>query len=108
MALLFVAMKVVVCLDGPAALVACFQQHSEKRLVPAQPYDEGLASEVQTFTGRIVKSGEGLVLADLEKRTGYAVNEQRKAQGFGNSDVKVTGVLDEAPDVIHVTWIEQA
>jgi hypothetical protein len=105
-ALLFLAVMIVVCLAGPAALAQGFQQDGPKRLGPAQPYDQGLASEVQTFTGRIVKSGERLALADLENQRAYHLDDQRKAQDFVNKNVKVTGVLDEPTGVIYVTWIE--
>jgi uncharacterized protein DUF5818 len=107
-ALLFLAVMIVVCLAGPAALAQGFQQDGPKRLVPAQPYEQGAASEVQTFTGRIVKSGERLVLADLESQKAYQLDDQGKAQDFVNKNVKVAGVLDEPTGVIRIAWIEQA
>jgi hypothetical protein len=67
-ALLFVAVTIAVCPERSAALAQAFQQDGPKRLLPAQPYDRGLASEGRTFTGKIVKSGEKLVLAGLETR----------------------------------------
>ena len=64
------------------------------------------ADETKTFSGKIVKSGEKLVLADPAHKTTYELDDQDKAKAFVNKNVKVTGVLDSASGMIHVTAIE--
>jgi hypothetical protein len=71
-----------------------------------QPGSQKPASEPKTFTGKIVKSGDVLVLSDAEGKTTYKLDDQQKAQEFVNKDVKVTGVLDDSTGVIRVTAIE--
>ena len=72
-----------------------------------QPDDQS-ASSVKTFSGKIVKSGEKLVLADTYSKTTYLLDDQQKAQAFVNKSVKVTGVLDVSTGMIRVTAIEPA
>lgn len=72
---------------------------------PLQPDDQNAAS-VKTFNGKIVKSGNKLVLADGENKTTYQLDDQQRAQDFLNKSVKVTGVLDASTGTIRVTAIE--
>ncbi|HVN78761.1 MAG TPA: DUF5818 domain-containing protein [Terriglobia bacterium] len=65
-------------------------------------------SEADTFTGKIVKSGDMVVLVDTSSRTTYQLDDQDKAQPFVGKNVKVTGTLDVATNVIHITEIEPA
>jgi len=73
-----------------------------------QPDNQKPAAETKTFTGKIVKSGNLLVLSDAEGKTTYKLDDQQKAKEFVNQDVKVTGVLDDSTGVIRVTAIEPA
>ena len=73
-----------------------------------QPDNQAPAAEMKTFSGKIVKSGNTLVLSDAEGKTTYKLDDQQKAQEFVNKDVKVTGVLDASKGVIRVTAIEPA
>src|SRR5262245_56413770 len=76
---------------------------------PAPPTGEQTsASESKTFTGKIVKSGDKLVLSDKESKTTYQLDDQEKAQEYLNKSVKVTGVLDSATSTIHVSAIGPA
>jgi hypothetical protein len=76
---------------------------------PAPPSDSPkTASESKTFTGKIVKTGDKLVLSDLEGRTTYQLDDQQKAQQFIDKNVKVTGVLDASTGVIRVSAIDPA
>jgi hypothetical protein len=65
--------------------------------------DENASQKI--FTGVIVKSGGKLVLSDSLSKTSYQLDDQQKAQGFVNKNVKVTGVLDAATGTILVTAI---
>ena len=76
---------------------------------PMQPDDQNAvntASE-KTFSGKIVKSGNKLVLAAADKTT-YQLDDQQKAHDFLNKSVKVTGVLDASTGTIRVSAIEPA
>jgi hypothetical protein len=72
---------------------------------PMQP-DNQNAPSAKTFSGKIVKSGDKLVLTDAESNTTYQLNDQQKAQSFLNKSVKVTGVLDASTGTIRVSAIE--
>src|SRR5689334_7656778 len=69
----------------------------------AYPQQEGQKpeGEAKTFTGKIVKSGDKLVLSAPADRATYQLDDQEKAQEFVNKNVKVTGVLDASNRLIH-------
>jgi hypothetical protein len=73
-----------------------------------QPDNQKPAPEAKTFTGKIVKSGNMLVLSDMESKATYKLDDQQKAKDFVNKAVKVTGVLDDSTGVIRVSAIEPA
>jgi uncharacterized protein YdeI (BOF family) len=66
------------------------------------------ASQTQSFTGKIVKTSEGLVLQDQSTNTSYKLDNEKAAKKFSNKQVKVTGTLDSATNTIHVSDIELA
>lgn len=72
---------------------------------PAQPDTQPAAAEAKTFAGKIVLSGDKLVLTDSDGKA-YQLDDQQKAKEFVNKSVKVTGVLDAATGTIRVTMIE--
>ena len=77
---------------------------------PMQPDDQNAvntASE-KTFSGKIVKSGNKLVLAAADSKTTYQLDDQQKAHDFVNKNVKVTGALDASTGTIRVSAIEPA
>lgn len=67
---------------------------------PADPVDG------KTFTGKIVKSGDKLVLNAASEKKVYQLDDQVKAREFLNKAVKVTGNLDVATGTIHVSSID--
>ncbi len=76
---------------------------------PAQQTDsQTSASETKTFTGKVVKTGDKLILSDIDNKTTYQLDDQQKAKKFINKNVKVTGVLDVSSGMIRVTVIEPA
>ena len=92
---------------------ATAQNSNPYNFVPAQdqmqqPDAQKPAAETKTFTGKIVKAGNELVLSDTGGKTTYKLDDQQKAKDFVNKDVKVTGVLDDSTGVIRVTAIEPA
>ena len=66
------------------------------------------ATSGESFSGRIMKSGNRLVLRDSENLTTYQLDDQQKAHDFINKNVKVTGVLDASTGTIRVRAIEPA
>lgn len=70
--------------------------------------EEKTAGENKTFTGKIVKSGDMLVLAAPTEKKTYQLDDQEKAHEFLNKQVKVTGILDSASGIIRVSAIEPA
>ena len=73
-----------------------------------QPDSPGSASETKTFTGKIVKDGDKLVLTDADGKMTYQLDDQQKAKAFLNKSVKVTGILDASTGQIKVIAIEPA
>jgi hypothetical protein len=71
-----------------------------------RPETQKPAAETKTFSGKIVKAGNMLVLSDAEGKTTYKLDDQQKAKAFVNKDVKVTGVLDDSTGMIRVTAID--
>src|SRR5580658_25538 len=47
--------------------------------------------ELRTFTGKIIKLGDKLVLQDSIGESSYQLDDQRQAEGFVGMTVKVTG-----------------
>jgi len=74
----------------------------------AQQPDASKQTESKIFSGKIVKTGNMLVLTDTDGKTTYKLDDQLKAKDFVNKDVKVTGVLDASTGMIRVTAIEPA
>jgi hypothetical protein len=64
----------------------------------------------RTFMGKIVKinSGQYALLTDEQAGKGVFLDDQEKAKQFEGKNVKVTGVLDIANKIVHVTNIELA
>ena len=73
-----------------------------------QPDSPGSASEAKTFTGKIMKDGDKLVLTDADGKMTYQLDDQQKAKAFLNKSVKVTGILDASTGQIRVSAIEPA
>jgi hypothetical protein len=71
-----------------------------------QPDQQKPVAETKSFSGKIVKMGNVLVLSDQTGKKTYQLDDQQKAQGFLNQDVKVTGVLDASTGIIRVTSID--
>lgn len=73
---------------------------------PMQPEDQS-PSSVNSFSGRIIRSGNKFVLAASDNTT-YQLDDQQKAQDFLNKSVKVTGSLDASTGTIRVRAIDPA
>ncbi len=62
-------------------------------------------SSVTTFEGRIVRSGNRLVLTSIDNTT-YQLDNQQKAHNSLNQNVKVTGDLDATTGTIRIRAID--
>lgn len=75
-----------------------------------QPSHDGAgnSNEAKTFVGKIVEADGKLVLQDTVNKTTYQLDDQEKAKGFVDQNVRVTGTLDSASGMIRVSSIERA
>ena len=64
----------------------------------------------QVFVGKIVKVSDGryALLTDEKAGKGVYLDDQEKAKEFEGKNVKVTGVLEVAKNLVHVTNIQPA
>jgi hypothetical protein len=103
-AILLLVRTGVSAMQEPSASSSATQQQD-----PASPPTAmSKASESQTFTGKVAKSGSKLVLKDTASKATYALDDQDKAKQFEGQTVKVTGTLDSQTNTIRVANIELA
>ena len=64
----------------------------------------------QVFVGKIVKVSDGryALLTDEKAGKGVYLDNQEKAKEFEGKNVRVTGVLEVAKNLVHVTNIQPA
>lgn len=107
------ALAAALCFASQPTLAQSAPDSSRNTTTQQQPMppDEqnaaNTASEI-TFSGKIVKSGNKLVLTAADSKTTYQLDDQQKAHDFLNQSVKVTGVLDASTGTIRVSAIEPA
>jgi Protein of unknown function (DUF5818) len=102
------ALSAVLCFMNESA----WAQRDSSRATATQqagmhPVNQDMAA-LEIFSGKIVKAGNKFVLTDAYNKTSYQLDDQQKAQGFLNKNVKVNGVLDPSTGTIRVTAIEPA
>jgi hypothetical protein len=106
-----VAVIVGLCLMGQPAIAQSANSPSAasaQQQPDAPANDQNAAPKEATFTGTIVKAGDKLVLSDTNSKVTYQLDDQQKAEGFLNKNVKVTGVLDSSTGMIRVSAIGPA
>lgn len=66
--------------------------------------------KTEVFVGKIIKARDGryALLTDEQAGKGVYLDDQEKAKAFEGKNVKVTGVLEVAKNLVHVTDIEPA
>jgi hypothetical protein len=72
---------------------------------PAAPNPAPEAQPTQTFTGKLVRSKGSVVLKSDSSNTAYNV-EGAQAKAYLGKNVKITGTLDPATNMTHVSDIE--
>jgi cytoskeletal protein RodZ len=70
-----------------------------------QPVDAQSQQSARSFSGKIAKTGDKLVLQDSASQTSYQLDDQDKAKQFEGQSVKVTGTMDPATNTLHVVDI---
>lgn len=100
---------------GHAALVAKRERDacapaSPQQMLPImdQKLNTGLCRllDVATFSAKIIKSGDRLVLQDSIGESTYELDDQETAKAFAGKNVKVTGTVDVATNTAYVARIE--
>ncbi len=61
-------------------------------------------ADVRVYMGTIVKDGDAYVLKTGNEK--YLLDSQKKAKKYNGKDVKITGTLDDAKNLIHVEKIK--
>ena len=66
--------------------------------------------KTQVFVGKVVKVKDGryALVTDEQAGKGVYLDDQEKAKGFEGKNVKVTGVLETAKNLVHVSDIQLA
>jgi hypothetical protein len=59
----------------------------------------------QSFEGKIMRSGDKLVLQENASKTAYQLDDQDKAKRFEGKDVKVMATVDAGTNSLHVVDI---
>lgn len=59
----------------------------------------------QSFEGKIMRSGDKLVLRENASKTAYQLDDQDKAKRFEGKDVKVMATVDARTNSLHVVDI---
>jgi lipopolysaccharide export system protein LptA len=73
---------------------------------PAEQTQAPDAQQTQTFTGKLVKSKGSVVLKSDSGNMAYGVDNAAQAKAYVGKNVKITGTLDPATNMIHVSNIE--
>ena len=75
--------------------------------VPTHTSQTQAQPEAKTFTGTILKSGENFVLSESGTKSRYLLDNQDKARPYEGKNVKITGTIDGASNLIHIETIQE-
>jgi hypothetical protein len=80
---------------------------AQSQTPPAGQEDQ---QKVQVFVGKVIKARDGryALLTNEQTGSGVYLDDQEKAKTFEGKNVKVTGVLEVAKNLVHVTDIQLA
>ncbi len=108
----FTYLATAVLAFGLTSLPLLAQAQQDEQQQPAQSQaaqaTDPSAQQVQAFTGKIVKTSNGLVLQDQATNTAYKLDNQSQVRKFSGKNVRVSGTLDSTTNTIHVSNIELA
>lgn len=77
-------------------------QTPDSRPTPGAAQQAAPASDGQTFTGTIVKSGDKYVLQDTASGSTYDIDHQDQLKQYEGKKVRVHGTLDPSGKMIHL------
>jgi hypothetical protein len=79
----------------------------QSQSAPAGQQDQ---QKTEVFVGKIIKARDGryALLTDEQAGKGVYLDDQEKAKAFEGKNVKVTGVLEAAKNLVHVSDIQLA
>jgi len=80
---------------------------AQSQTAPAGQQDQ---QKAQVFVGKVIKANDGrfALLTDEQAGKGVYLDNQDKAKEFEGKNVKVTGVLEVAKNLVHVSDIQLA
>jgi len=83
---------------------------AQSQTPPAGQKDQQDQQKTQVFVGKVIKVSDGryALLTDEKAGKGVYLDNQEKAKEFEGKNVKVTGVLEVAKNLVHVTDIQPA
>jgi len=89
---------------GSPAITSRLLAQTQKPQAQQQPDQK----KTETFTGQVIKtsSGQYALLMDAQAGRGHYLDDQEKAKQFEGKNVKVTGYLEVAKNLIHVSEIQ--
>lgn len=92
---------------GAAPILLVQEPQSPQTLTPQQEQPQQAAAQAKTFTGTIVKDGDGYA---LRTSTGdeYKLDDSTQAKQYEGKSVTVVGQLDTSAQMIKVSSIEGA
>ena len=92
-------------LAGSLQFTPMLQAQSQSQ--PSAQQDE---QKSQTFVGKVIKArnGQYALLTDEQSGKGVYLDDQEKAKAFEGKNVKVTGTLEVAKNLVHITDIQPA
>ncbi len=76
----------------------------------SEPNAQQEEQQQKTLVGKVIKAknGQYALLTDEQNGKGVYLDDQEKAKPFEGKTVKVTGTLEMAKNLLHVTGIEPA
>lgn len=96
----------VLSLSAQAAQKSATPQQSAVQQSMTAQQNDAQAQDAKPFNGTIVKEKGKLVLKDTTANVSYQLDDQEKAKQYEGKQVKITGKLDMASNLIHVESIE--
>ena len=86
----------------PATTPQTPEQQPSQAAPDAQAQTTPSATDTQTFSGTVVKSGDKYVLQDADSGKTYDIDHQDEVKQFEGKKVRVHGTLDASGKMIHV------
>jgi hypothetical protein len=76
----------------------------------SQPNAQQEEQKPQTFVGKVIKTknGQWALLTDEQNGKGVYLDDEEKVKAFEGKNVKITGTLEVAKNLVHVTDIQPA